>query len=189
MLGDYFVGTVPIGCPLAVYATWHILGAHRPKCAVRHRCSALSFSTVEWEMASTLRSDPARVRSDIRILLALEEDYRSYREVIAAAIRVLLPHVEVATTDLEGLEREVARLRPQLIVSSRPKTTFRSPTMAWIKVASDKPTQPSEVWLGQDRRETADPVMKTITQTVDSIEEKLASPELVEDPSRRVNDS
>jgi hypothetical protein len=31
--------------------------------------------------------------------------------------------------------------------------------------------------------------MKTITQTVDSIEEKLASPELVEDPSRRVNDS
>ena len=142
-------------------------------------------------MASTLRSDadPTRVRPGIRILLAFEEDYRSYREVIAAAIRVLRPHVEVATTDPEGLEREVARLRPQLIVSSRPKTTVRSPTMAWIKVASDKPTQPSEVWLGQDRWETADPVMKTITQTVDSIEEKLASPELVEDPSRRVNDS
>jgi hypothetical protein len=121
--------------------------------------------------------------------LAFEENYRSYRGVIAAAIRVLRPHVEVAITDPEGLEREVARLRPQLIVSSRPKTTLRLPTMAWIKVASDKPTQPSEVWLGQDRWETAGPVMKTITQTVDSIEEKLASPELIEDRSRRVNDS
>ncbi len=142
-------------------------------------------------MASASRSDsdPTRARSNMRILLAFEEDYRSYRGVIAAAIRVLRPHVEVATTDPEGLEREVARLRPQLIVSSRPKTTFRLPTMAWIKVASDKPTQPSEVWLGQDRWETAGPVMKTITQTVDSIEEKLASPELIEDRSRRVNDS
>ena len=142
-------------------------------------------------MASTLRSDsdPKRVRSDMSILLAFEEDYRSYRGVIAAAIRVLRPHVEVSTTDPEGLEREVARLRPQLIVSSRPKTTFRLPTMAWIKVASDKPTQPSEVWLGQDRWETVDPVMKTITQIVDSIEQKLASPEHVEDLSRRVNDS
>ena len=142
-------------------------------------------------MASTLRSDsdPLGVQPGIRILLAFEEDYRSYREVIAAAIRVLRPHVEVATTDPEGLEREVARLRPQLIVSSRPKTTFGLPTMAWIKVASDKPTQPSEIWLGQERWETADPVVKTITQTVDSIEEKLASPELAEDLSRRVNDS
>ena len=142
-------------------------------------------------MASALRSDsdPTRVRSNITILLAFEEDYHSYREVIAAAIRVLRPHVEMATTDPEGLEQEVARLRPHLIVSSRPKTTVRSPTMAWIKVASDKPTQPSEVWLGQERWETADPVVKTITQTVDSIEEKLASPELAEDLSRRVNDS
>lgn len=142
-------------------------------------------------MASTLRSDsdPSGVRPGIRILLAFEEDYRSYREVIAATIRVLRPHVEVSTTDPEGLEREVARLRPQLIVSCRPKATFRPPTMAWIKVASDKPTQPSEVWFGQDRWETVDPVIKTITQTVDSIEQKLASPERVEDPSRRVNDS
>jgi hypothetical protein len=142
-------------------------------------------------MASTLRSDsdPLGVQPGVRILLAFEEDYRSYREVIAATIRVLRPHVEVSTTDPEGLEREVARLRPQLIVSCRPKATFRPPTMAWIKVASDKPTQPSEVWLGQDRWETVDPVMKTITQIVDSIEQKLASPERVEDLSRRVNDS
>ncbi len=142
-------------------------------------------------MASALRSnsDPSGVRPGIRILLAFAGDYRSYREVIAATIRVLRPHVEVSTTDPEGLEREVARLRPQLIVSCRPKAKFRSPTMAWIKVASDKPTQPSEVWLGQDRWETVAPVMKTITQIVDSIEQKLASPELVEDLSRRVNDS
>ena len=142
-------------------------------------------------MASALRSDsdPTRARSNMRILLAFEEDYRSYGGVIASAIRVLRPHVEVAITDPKGLEREVDRLRPHLIVSSRPKTTVRSPTMAWIKVASDKPTQPSEIWLGQDRWETVDPVMKTITQTVDSIEEKLASPELIEDRSRRVNDS
>jgi hypothetical protein len=82
----------------------------------------------------------------------------------------------VATTDLEGLEREVARFRPQLIVSSRLKTTVRPPTMGWIKVTSDKPMDPSEIWLGQDRWETADPTMETIVRVIDSIEQKLASP-------------
>jgi hypothetical protein len=106
--------------------------------------------------------------------VAFDDNYRSYREVIAASIKLLRPHVEVVTTDLEGMEQEVARFGPQLIISSRPKMTIQSPTMAWIKVPTDEPTQPAEVWLGQDRWEATEPAMEMMAQAIDGIEEYLA---------------
>ena len=42
----------------------------------------------------------------IRVLVAFEDLYRTYREVIAAAIQVLRPQVDVSTTGLDDLEAE-----------------------------------------------------------------------------------
>lgn len=109
--------------------------------------------------------------------MAFDDDYRLYREVIAASIKVLRPHVEVVTTDLEGLEQEVARFGPKLIISSRPKMTTQSPTMAWIKVSTDGPTKPAEVWLGEDRWEASEPTIEMLAQVIDGIEENLAPAE------------
>jgi hypothetical protein len=36
--------------------------------------------------------------ADIRVLVALEDDYRAYRETIAAVLRVLRPGAEVRST-------------------------------------------------------------------------------------------
>jgi len=63
----------------------------------------------------------------IRVLVAFDSAYRAYREVIGAAIRVLRPQVEVATTDLDDLEAEVARLDPQVVISSRDKPASPPP--------------------------------------------------------------
>jgi hypothetical protein len=107
-------------------------------------------------------------------LVAIEDDYRSYREVMAACIAVLRPHVEVATTGLETLEQEVARFDPQLIISSQPKSTIQSPAIAWIKVSTDEPTQPTMVWLGERRREATEPTVELLVTVIDEIEQKLA---------------
>src|SRR5215212_819702 len=101
-------------------------------------------------------SEAGRGRARIRVLVAIEEEYRSYREVIAACIRLLRPHVEVSTTAPEGMERKVASFEPQLIVSSRLRTAILSPPIAWITIPTADPTKPTEIWLGEDRWEAAE---------------------------------
>jgi hypothetical protein len=56
--------------------------------------------------------------ADIRILVALEDDYRAYRDVIAVGIHALRPHTEVTNAALKKLEEEVGRLEPDVVISS-----------------------------------------------------------------------
>jgi len=117
-------------------------------------------------------------RSRIRILVAIEEDYRSYREVIASCIRLLRPHVEVSTTVPNRLERKAAILDPHLIISSRPKTAIPSPPIVWIRVPTEAPTRPTEIWLGEGPGGEVAPeadVVGLLAQVIDRIEEKLAA--------------
>jgi hypothetical protein len=73
----------------------------------------------------------------IRVLVAFEDVYRAYREVIAAGIQVLRPRFEVTSTGLEELEGEMARLDPQVVVCSRDKPASLPPEVAWVKVPID----------------------------------------------------
>jgi hypothetical protein len=123
-------------------------------------------------------SEAGRGRARIRVLVAIEEEYRSYRDVIAACIRLLRPHVEVSSTTLEGLERKAASLAPQLIVSSRSRTAIPSPPIAWITIPTEDPTKPTEVWLGEERWEAAEletNVVGLLTRVIDHAEEALAA--------------
>jgi len=65
---------------------------------------------------------PRRGQIDVRVLVAFEDDYRSYREVIAAGIHMLRPRTEVATAPIGKLEEQIERFDPQLVVCSRPNT-------------------------------------------------------------------
>lgn len=114
-------------------------------------------------------------QADIRILLAVEDEFRTYREVIAASVKLLRPHVEVLSTDLEGLEQEASRFDPQLIISSQAKTMIYSPPIAWIKIPSRDPMEPTEVWVGEDRWKAAESKLEIVAEVIDRTEEKLAS--------------
>jgi hypothetical protein len=123
-------------------------------------------------------SDVGRGRARIRVLVAIEEEYRSYRDVIAACIRLLRPHVEVSSTTLEGLRRKAASLAPQLIVSSRARTAIPSPPIAWITIPTDDPTKPTEVWLAEERWKAAEletNVVGLLERVIDRAEEALAA--------------
>jgi hypothetical protein len=114
----------------------------------------------------------------IKVLVAIAEEYRSYRDVIAACIRILRPHVEVSTTAPEGLERKAASFEPQVIVSSRSRTAIPSPSIAWIEIPTEGPTKPTEVWLGEDRWEAAELetyVVGLLGRVIDRVEEELAA--------------
>jgi hypothetical protein len=83
----------------------------------------------------------------IRVLVAFEDQYRAYREVIGAAIRVLRPQVDVTTTDLDDLEAEVARLDPQVVICSQDRPASLPPGVTWAKVPIQIGPHTSEVTL------------------------------------------
>jgi hypothetical protein len=70
----------------------------------------------------------------IRVLVAFDDQYQTYREVIAAAIQVLRPQVEVSTTDLDDLEAQVARLNPRVVISSQSRSPSLRPGGTWVQV-------------------------------------------------------
>jgi hypothetical protein len=70
----------------------------------------------------------------IRVLVAFDDQYQTYREVIAAAIQVLRPQVEVSTTDLDDLEAQVARLNPRVVISSQNRPASLRPGGTWVQV-------------------------------------------------------
>jgi hypothetical protein len=85
----------------------------------------------------------------MRVLVAFDEVYRVYREVIAAAIQLLRPQVEVTTTGLDQLEHEAARLDPQVVVCSIDKPASLPPRVAWIRVPFDPIPRTSEFTLAK----------------------------------------
>jgi hypothetical protein len=67
-----------------------------------------------------------------RILVANE--LASYRQTLTLALRELRPHVEVFETASEHLDREITRLRPDLVICSRVTLTVRQRVANWVEL-------------------------------------------------------
>ncbi len=70
----------------------------------------------------------------MRILVA--NDPCTYREAITGALRELRPHIEVNAIEPGGLDVEVARLRPDLVVCSQITAAVQA-LLAWIVLYPD----------------------------------------------------
>jgi hypothetical protein len=111
-----------------------------------------------------------------RILVAFENEYRAYREVIAAAIRVLRPCAQVETAGLDALAEEVERLDPHLLLCSRPNTVDPGGRPAWVELPTD-PTRPARVCVGGRYSERTNPTLEVLLGVVDEVEEQLTRTE------------
>ena len=58
----------------------------------------------------------------------------SYRESIAAALRVSLPDVEVFEATSGDLNREVLRLRPEVVICSRVTSLVKDRVPNWVEL-------------------------------------------------------
>jgi hypothetical protein len=104
--------------------------------------------------------------------VALEDDYRAYREAIASAIRILRPGAEVATSGLDSLEEELASLDPHLVICSVPVSAVPSPTLAWVELSLD-PIRPTLVCIGGRYFERKNPALDAILWVIDETEKLL----------------
>jgi F420-dependent methylenetetrahydromethanopterin dehydrogenase len=108
----------------------------------------------------------------MRVLVAFEDDYRAYREVIAAGIRVLRPRTEVETAALEALEERLERFDPQLVVCSRPNTLAPRQLAAWVEIPVD-PIRPTKICVGGRYSESTNPTLDVLLEVIDEVEELI----------------
>ncbi len=104
------------------------------------------------------------------MLVAIEDEYRAYREVIAAGLEALRPGAEVTTAGLDRLEVELARLDPEVVVCSGPGSLAAAEGRgAWIELSLE-PTRPAKISLGGRRSESTNPTLETLLAVIDEAE-------------------
>jgi hypothetical protein len=108
----------------------------------------------------------------MRVLVAFEDDYRSYRDVIAAGIRILRPDTEVETTALESLGKRIEHFDPHLVVCSRPNTLDSRRRAAWIEVPLD-PTRPTKICVRGRYSKRGNPALDVLPAVIDEVEELI----------------
>ena len=110
-----------------------------------------------------------------RVLVAFGDEYRAYREVIAAGVRLLRPHTEVSTAVPTDLEAKIALLDPQVVVCGvpgRPDPGSGSVT-AWVEMPVGV-GRPARVRVGDGgRREALGLTMEGLLGVIDEAEEPV----------------
>jgi hypothetical protein len=102
----------------------------------------------------------------MRILVSFEDEYRAYRDVIAAGIRILRPHTEVETTDPDALEAESARFEPEVVICGRSSAAGSKDGPAWIELSLD-PLRPSNIRVGDRRWTSTNPTLEEMLGIID----------------------
>ena len=119
--------------------------------------------------AILLRSVSTRGAVAIRILVALEDDYRVYRETIAVGIRILRPRAETKSVELKALEEEINRFEPQVVIYSGPKAVDSDGSPAWIELSVD-PTASTKITVGECCFERTNPTLEELLKLVDQVD-------------------
>ena len=72
-----------------------------------------------------------------RFSVLVANELRYYREVIATAVLMLRPDIEVITAEPELLDHELIHLRPNLVVCSRLTPTIQTRCCCWVELYPD----------------------------------------------------
>ncbi len=109
----------------------------------------------------------------MRILVCMENDYRAYREVIAAGIRILRPGAEVVAAELDALNEEVRRFAPHLVICSLPATAGYGDILGWIELPLESPWQPAVLCIDGRYSEQNNPTLEKLLRVLDEVEQLI----------------
>lgn len=123
-----------------------------------------------------------------RVLVAFGEEHRAYRGVIAAGIRILRPRAEVAVSTPAGLEGEIARFDPRVVVCGAPGPADSGDRPAWVELDL-RLGRPARVRVGVRRREISHPTLGDLLRIVDEAEELAGKDEEARTNVGRVGDA
>lgn len=107
----------------------------------------------------------------MRVLVAMEDGYRAYREVIAAGVEMLRPGLEVVVVGMDALDgEEFGRLDPGVVISHSPAPAGADSKIVWVELSLN-PTRPMEVTFdGRRRPAAAGPTLGALLEVIDEAE-------------------
>jgi hypothetical protein len=109
----------------------------------------------------------------MRVLIAMQEEYRIYREVMAASLRAMRPCLEVATAGPTEFEERLESFKPQVVICGGRSFARREWAIAWVDLAFDSavPLQrPARIWVDSRYREFLNPSFEDLVSLIDEVE-------------------
>ncbi len=101
--------------------------------------------------------------------MAYAEEYRAYREVVAAGIRLLRPRAEVRTAAPAELGTGLERFDPWVVICGAPGRLDPGDVLAWVELPPEV-GRPARVRVGGEQREAAGLTLEGLLGIVDEAE-------------------
>ena len=107
-----------------------------------------------------------RQTAAVRVLIAIEDRHRVYREAIGGFLRVSRPRLEVRLASSRGLHGELRRFGPQIVVHAGPPVPIPDLLPCWVELSLD-PSVATVFRTGRVRREVLNPSIKHLMAVID----------------------
>ena len=105
----------------------------------------------------------------IRVLVAFEDNYRTYRQTIAACLQIRRPDVQVETAELANLEKKLEDFAPQVVICSGHRAMSSGDEIAWIALSLDL-NMPARIKVGGCYKKIDNPTLEQILALIDDLE-------------------
>jgi hypothetical protein len=109
----------------------------------------------------------------MRALVAMQEDYRLYRDVMAGSLRAVRPCLEVATANPMEFEELLESFKPQVVICGGRSFARREGPIAWVDLAFDSPAplqRPARIWIDGCYREILNPGFDDLISLIDEVD-------------------
>jgi hypothetical protein len=106
----------------------------------------------------------------MRILVALEDDYRLYREMLVAGLRIKRPSAEVESAPLGSLGEELERFDPRVIICSGYKDVRSNGGRVWIELYLGTAQPAKVITANGGGYEVANPTLAQLLEVIDEFE-------------------
>ena len=122
----------------------------------------------------------------MRVLVAFEDDRSGYSDIFARAIGLQRPGLDVRSSVLKELGRDLVRFDPHVVICSRPpKSTHPSTRGAWVHIPTDDGLEDGErltrIYLdGEHWKSTDGPQLSELLEVIDETHERLGEGALSE---------
>jgi hypothetical protein len=117
-----------------------------------------------------LLSSRITLAGGMRVLVAMQEDYGIYRDVMAGSLRAMRPCLEVATADPMEFEELLESFKPQVVICGGRSFARQEGPIAWVDLAFDSPAplqRPARIWIDGCYREILNPGFEDLISLID----------------------
>ena len=107
-----------------------------------------------------------RQTAAVRVLIAIEDRHRVYREAIGEFLRTARPRLDVRLASSRALNGELRRFGPQIVVHGGPPVPIPDLLPCWVELSLD-PSVATVFRTGRVSREVLNPSVRHLLAVID----------------------